>query len=55
MSDSSSQSSAAANSKENWYGLSSEDATKKLGTTIDKGLSATEARQPASDIRQEYS
>ena len=42
MSDSSSQSSAAANFGEIWYGLSSEDAAKKLGITIDKGLSAAE-------------
>ena len=43
MPDTSPQSSVAADTKEIWYGISSEDATKKLGTSIDKGLSTTEA------------
>src|SRR5512139_3516900 len=43
MSDTPPQSSGAAGTGERWYGLSSEDAAKKLGTTIEKGLSSSEA------------
>lgn len=43
MSDKSPQSPGATGTKEIWYGLSSEDAAKKLGTTREKGLSASEA------------
>jgi Ca2+-transporting ATPase len=43
MSDKPPQSSGSAGTKEIWYGLSSEDAAKKLGTTIEKGLTASEA------------
>lgn len=43
MSDKSLQSPSATGPQEVWYGLSSEDAAKKLGTTIEKGLTASEA------------
>ncbi|MGB9175294.1 MAG: HAD-IC family P-type ATPase [Methanoregula sp.] len=43
MSEKTPQSSGAAGTEENWYGLRSEDAAKNLGTTIDRGLSAAEA------------
>ncbi len=43
MSDKSLQSPGATGPQEVWYGLSSEDAAKKLGTTIEKGLTASEA------------
>lgn len=43
MSDKSLQSPGATGPQEVWYGLSSEDAAKKLGTTMAKGLSAPEA------------
>jgi len=43
MSHQSPQSPGGTGTKEIWYGLSSEEAAKKLGTTIEKGLSAPEA------------
>jgi hypothetical protein len=54
MSDHSPQSSGAAGTKEIWYGLSSEDATNKLGTTIEKGLSSSEAASRLQTYGKEY-
>ena len=43
MSETSPQSPGAAGTSESWYGFSSEDAAKKLGTSVEKGLSVSEA------------